>query len=202
MRLQRLGGGAASGAVQAVQDWRQRSLRGLRTCRLCCTLELAFASRGWPGRAAPRLATPGITCCPPPGHPACCPAQRLAWPCPVLRASPALRVTLSLCASRRDFELKDEQGGTLALIDRNFSGFGKEIFTDAGKRASGPGPSPPLGTVPIGIRPCVPPCTQGGLATRGAAGANVRAQREGVVGRAGTQTGQPWEPLWDVSRHP
>ncbi|PSC69495.1 Altered inheritance rate of mitochondria 25 [Micractinium conductrix] len=32
-----------------------------------------------------------------------------------------------------DFELKDEEGGTLALIDRNFSGFGKELFTDAGK---------------------------------------------------------------------
>ena len=29
-----------------------------------------------------------------------------------------------------EFELKDEAGGTLALIDRNFSGFGKELFTD------------------------------------------------------------------------
>jgi uncharacterized protein YxjI len=32
-----------------------------------------------------------------------------------------------------EFELKDRHGGTLALIDRNFSGFGKEMFTDAGK---------------------------------------------------------------------
>eukprot|EP00197_Chlamydomonas_leiostraca_P013131 CAMPEP_0202872482 /NCGR_PEP_ID=MMETSP1391-20130828/21300_1 /ASSEMBLY_ACC=CAM_ASM_000867 /TAXON_ID=1034604 /ORGANISM="Chlamydomonas leiostraca, Strain SAG 11-49" /LENGTH=518 /DNA_ID=CAMNT_0049553531 /DNA_START=71 /DNA_END=1624 /DNA_ORIENTATION=+ len=32
-----------------------------------------------------------------------------------------------------EFELKDEKGGTLALIDRNFQGLGKEIFTDAGK---------------------------------------------------------------------
>mmetsp|Transcript_6526 Transcript_6526/g.18209 ORF Transcript_6526/g.18209 Transcript_6526/m.18209 type:complete len:414 (-) Transcript_6526:288-1529(-) len=32
-----------------------------------------------------------------------------------------------------EFELKDENGGTLALIDRNFLGFGREIFTDAGK---------------------------------------------------------------------
>jgi len=32
-----------------------------------------------------------------------------------------------------EFELKDAEGGTLALIDRNFLGFGKEIFTDAGK---------------------------------------------------------------------
>ena len=29
----------------------------------------------------------------------------------------------------RDFELKDAQGSTLALIDRNFSGFGRELFT-------------------------------------------------------------------------
>uniref|UniRef100_A0A383V788 Phospholipid scramblase n=1 Tax=Tetradesmus obliquus TaxID=3088 RepID=A0A383V788_TETOB len=32
-----------------------------------------------------------------------------------------------------EFELKDGQGNTLALIDRNFLGFAKEIFTDAGK---------------------------------------------------------------------
>jgi uncharacterized protein YxjI len=32
-----------------------------------------------------------------------------------------------------EFELKDEAGGTLALIDRNFVGFGKELLTDAGK---------------------------------------------------------------------
>lgn len=32
-----------------------------------------------------------------------------------------------------EFELKDQHGGTLALIDRNFSGFGKELFTDAGR---------------------------------------------------------------------
>ncbi|KAG2438624.1 hypothetical protein HXX76_005172 [Chlamydomonas incerta] len=32
-----------------------------------------------------------------------------------------------------EFELKDVQGGTLALVDRNFQGFAKEIFTDAGK---------------------------------------------------------------------
>lgn len=32
-----------------------------------------------------------------------------------------------------EFELKDAQGGTLALIDRNFLGLGKELFTDAGK---------------------------------------------------------------------
>jgi hypothetical protein len=32
-----------------------------------------------------------------------------------------------------DFELKDGEGKTLALIDRNFQGFGKEMFTDAGK---------------------------------------------------------------------
>ncbi|GIL85623.1 hypothetical protein Vretifemale_14159 [Volvox reticuliferus] len=32
-----------------------------------------------------------------------------------------------------EFELKDAQGGTLALVDRNFSGFAREIFTDAGK---------------------------------------------------------------------
>ena len=34
-----------------------------------------------------------------------------------------------------EFEVKDERGGTLALIDRNFSGFGKELFTDAGRYA-------------------------------------------------------------------
>lgn len=32
-----------------------------------------------------------------------------------------------------EFELKDVAGSTLALVDRNFSGFAKEIFTDAGK---------------------------------------------------------------------
>ncbi|UPQ97825.1 phospholipid scramblase [Chloropicon primus] len=32
-----------------------------------------------------------------------------------------------------EFEITDEAGGTLALIDRNFSGFGIELFTDAGK---------------------------------------------------------------------
>ncbi|GLC40982.1 hypothetical protein PLESTB_000960200 [Pleodorina starrii] len=32
-----------------------------------------------------------------------------------------------------EFELKDSSGGTLALVDRNFSGFAREIFTDAGK---------------------------------------------------------------------
>ncbi|EFJ53297.1 hypothetical protein VOLCADRAFT_115863 [Volvox carteri f. nagariensis] len=32
-----------------------------------------------------------------------------------------------------EFELKDGQGGALALVDRNFQGFAREIFTDAGK---------------------------------------------------------------------
>eukprot|EP00879_Flechtneria_rotunda_P017867 GHRR01018727.1.p1 GENE.GHRR01018727.1~~GHRR01018727.1.p1 ORF type:complete len:463 (+),score=113.14 GHRR01018727.1:109-1497(+) len=32
-----------------------------------------------------------------------------------------------------EFELKDREGNTLALVDRNFLGFAKEIFTDAGK---------------------------------------------------------------------
>lgn len=32
-----------------------------------------------------------------------------------------------------EFAIKDAQGGVLALIDRNFQGFGKELFTDAGK---------------------------------------------------------------------
>ncbi|GLI70231.1 hypothetical protein VaNZ11_015080 [Volvox africanus] len=32
-----------------------------------------------------------------------------------------------------EFELKDAKGATLALVDRNFSGFAREIFTDAGK---------------------------------------------------------------------
>ena len=32
-----------------------------------------------------------------------------------------------------EFALRDADGGTLALIDRNFQGFGKELFTDAGK---------------------------------------------------------------------
>ncbi|KAL4856200.1 putative AAA domain-containing protein [Chlorella vulgaris] len=41
-----------------------------------------------------------------------------------------------------DFELKDDSGGTLALIDRNFSGFGKELFTDAGKYVIHFGSSP------------------------------------------------------------
>eukprot|EP00887_Chlorella_sp_A99_P007876 scaffold20.g7876.t1 len=41
-----------------------------------------------------------------------------------------------------DFELKDGQGRTLALIDRNFSGFGKELFTDAGKYVIHFGSSP------------------------------------------------------------
>lgn len=34
-----------------------------------------------------------------------------------------------------DFSLQDEDGGTLAVIDRNFQGFGKELFTDAGRYA-------------------------------------------------------------------
>lgn len=34
-----------------------------------------------------------------------------------------------------EFELTDDQGRTLALIDRNFQGFAKELFTDAGKYA-------------------------------------------------------------------
>ncbi|KAK9833274.1 hypothetical protein WJX81_001649 [Elliptochloris bilobata] len=34
-----------------------------------------------------------------------------------------------------EFVLRDENGGVLALIDRNFQGFGKELFTDAGKYA-------------------------------------------------------------------
>eukprot|EP00240_Pyramimonas_obovata_P003657 CAMPEP_0118944472 /NCGR_PEP_ID=MMETSP1169-20130426/40372_1 /TAXON_ID=36882 /ORGANISM="Pyramimonas obovata, Strain CCMP722" /LENGTH=353 /DNA_ID=CAMNT_0006889969 /DNA_START=20 /DNA_END=1077 /DNA_ORIENTATION=- len=34
-----------------------------------------------------------------------------------------------------DFELLDEQGGPLARVDRNFSGWGKELFTDAGQYA-------------------------------------------------------------------
>ncbi|KIZ02989.1 Phospholipid scramblase family protein [Monoraphidium neglectum] len=32
-----------------------------------------------------------------------------------------------------EFELKDAAGNTMALIDRNFQGFAKELFTDAGK---------------------------------------------------------------------
>ncbi|BDA48458.1 Altered inheritance rate of mitochondria protein 25 [Coccomyxa sp. Obi] len=32
-----------------------------------------------------------------------------------------------------EFVLRDQDGGVLALIDRNFQGFGKELFTDAGK---------------------------------------------------------------------
>ncbi|KDD71856.1 scramblase, partial [Helicosporidium sp. ATCC 50920] len=32
-----------------------------------------------------------------------------------------------------EFALKDDRGGMLALIDRNFQGFGKELFTDAGR---------------------------------------------------------------------
>ena len=32
-----------------------------------------------------------------------------------------------------EFVLRDAGGGVLALIDRNFQGFGKELFTDAGK---------------------------------------------------------------------
>lgn len=32
-----------------------------------------------------------------------------------------------------EFVMRDSKGGTLALIDRNFQGFGKELFTDAGK---------------------------------------------------------------------
>lgn len=32
-----------------------------------------------------------------------------------------------------EFELKDSEGQTLALIDRNFQGFAKELFTDAGE---------------------------------------------------------------------
>lgn len=32
-----------------------------------------------------------------------------------------------------EFTLADERGGVLALIDRNFQGFGKELFTDAGR---------------------------------------------------------------------
>ncbi len=34
-----------------------------------------------------------------------------------------------------EFVLRDGQGNPLALIDRNFSGFGKELFTDAGRYA-------------------------------------------------------------------
>ena len=32
-----------------------------------------------------------------------------------------------------EFVLRDAAGGVLALVDRNFQGFGKELFTDAGK---------------------------------------------------------------------
>lgn len=32
-----------------------------------------------------------------------------------------------------EFVLRDSEGGVLALLDRNFQGFGKELFTDAGK---------------------------------------------------------------------
>lgn len=32
-----------------------------------------------------------------------------------------------------EFVMRDADGGVLALIDRNFQGFGKELFTDAGK---------------------------------------------------------------------
>ena len=32
-----------------------------------------------------------------------------------------------------EFALRNSDGGVLALIDRNFQGFGKELFTDAGK---------------------------------------------------------------------
>jgi hypothetical protein len=32
-----------------------------------------------------------------------------------------------------DFHLKDEEGRAFASINRNWSGFGKELFTDAGR---------------------------------------------------------------------
>lgn len=41
-----------------------------------------------------------------------------------------------------EFVLRDGQGNPLALIDRNFSGFGKELFTDAGRYAIHFGESP------------------------------------------------------------
>lgn len=33
-----------------------------------------------------------------------------------------------------EFELQDEAGRPMAKVDRNFSGFGVELFTDAGER--------------------------------------------------------------------
>ena len=41
-----------------------------------------------------------------------------------------------------EFEIVNEEGETLALIDRNFSGFGIELFTDAGKYVIHYGSSP------------------------------------------------------------
>ncbi|KAK9863287.1 hypothetical protein WJX84_002469 [Apatococcus fuscideae] len=41
-----------------------------------------------------------------------------------------------------EFTLTNEDGGVLALIDRNFQGFGKELFTDAGKYVIHFGDSP------------------------------------------------------------
>jgi len=41
-----------------------------------------------------------------------------------------------------EFLVRDQHGQPLALIDRNFSGFGKELFTDAGKYAIHFGESP------------------------------------------------------------
>jgi len=45
-----------------------------------------------------------------------------------------------------EFELKSEAGGTLALVDRNFSGLGVELFTDAGKYVVHFGESEPSGS--------------------------------------------------------
>ncbi|KAF8057768.1 phospholipid scramblase family protein [Scenedesmus sp. PABB004] len=42
-----------------------------------------------------------------------------------------------------EFELKGADGATLALIDRNFQGFAKELFTDAGKYVVHFGMAPP-----------------------------------------------------------
>ena len=55
-----------------------------------------------------------------------------------------------------EFALRDATGGTLALIDRNFQGFGKELFTDAGKYVIHFGETPRQ--VHPDIHCCMPAC--------------------------------------------
>ncbi len=53
--------------------------------------------------------------------------------CTQLTACAAAPVTSPGSFLAWEFELTGANGGTMALIDRNFQGFTKEIFTDAGK---------------------------------------------------------------------